>query len=610
MKEILWNQSDIGTMWILSVSFLVLLLLILIEFKKKRKNRLALRVVLLSLIIISLTLVILNPHFRSIESRFPAVLLGKHFKNSVLDSLKSIHQNRLKVISFNQTDSTLEAIPAVNLSQIAYDHPEIDTLFILGDAFHEYDVNFSYPFKIIPIFNTLPDGIIDIEIPHEISFHGEIIIKGKYKNDTNSSVLLLEDPQGIIDSTVVAQGISYFTLQGKPKSSGNFLYTIIEKKSNGTQTLALQVPITVSSFEALNIAIHLNSPSFEMKFLKNWLGSLGHQLALKSRISLNTFHKEIINGADKSLLEISQESLEDLDIIMIDGEVLRTLSNQKLQLLENAVIDNGLGVLILGNEAILKTRSELRLEFFLNFNLSKDNKKEVDYEEVINGKNIQGQIKKLPYQINTEGNVEILLNGLIAQRTDGLGKIGLLLISDSYSLNLSGKEDLYNDLWSEVISEMLPDYTFDPALRIKEILNFQNHQLDFQLLNFGNVPKTIVSNQNGDKYQVPMIKNPDNQTRWSGSFWPSESGWYQLTLENDPGVPNSNTEKWFFVQRDSVWHSLDLNKMNQQFMQFSTLNSSEVNNISPVLKAVEVDRIYFFAIFLLSCGLLWIEQKL
>lgn len=107
-----------------------------------------------------------------------------------------------------------------------------------------------------------------------------------------------------------------------------------------------------------------------------------------------------------------------------------------------------------------------------------------------------------------------------------------------------------------------------------------------------------------------MIQNPYNQAIWSGSFWSSESGWYQLTLANDQGVSNLVSDKWFFVQKDSSWNSFYLNRICQQFKQFTFTNSTELTNKSPVLESVEVDRVYFFAIFLVSCGLLWNEHKL
>src|SRR5690606_13043585 len=141
MNQILWNQSGTEPEWSIVIALIVLLLLIVIEAKKKRKNRMALRVTLLSLIVISLTLIYLNPHIKTTKNSLNAVLLTENFKKRVLDSLESIYPENLEIFSLNILDSVSNAISAAGVGQIAYNYPEIDTLFIIGDAFDEYDKN-------------------------------------------------------------------------------------------------------------------------------------------------------------------------------------------------------------------------------------------------------------------------------------------------------------------------------------------------------------------------------------------------------------------------------------------------------------------------------------
>lgn len=191
------------------------------------------------------------------------------------------------------------------------------------------------------------------------------------------------------------------------------------------------------------------------------------------------------------------------------------------------------------------------------------------------------------------------------------GKVGFLLATDTYSLKLSGKDDLYTELWSDILNEMLPDYKDGAVWEMDDVLNFRNYPIQFHLLNYSNIPEAVITDAGGEEFAVYMMQNPNISDKWSGTFWPLEGGWYDLKLRTEGDYAlESEIIKHFYVQEDSSWQTFSLSRAYGRFYENIVPLNSESLNISPVIETIEIERIYFFVFFLLSCSLLWVEQKL
>ncbi len=610
MNNLNWNSSTIGWEWVIAGSISLLFVLIYIELKRRRKRRLSLRLLLIACMVVSLALIALKPAWKKQQNKMPAVLLIKGFIPRVLDSLQKEHQEALKIFTYEPVEYDLKDIPVAGLGQIAALFPEVEKLFVLGTPLPTFNQDVQYPFELVLLLNEPEDGILKIEFPDEVSVNEPIEIRGRFKHDGDEEIhLMLKSPEGALDSLKLPKGVSDFSLTTIPKAAGRFLYSLVEKNPAKTEERFSPIPVVVKPFEPLQIAIHGHTPSFEIRALKNWLGELGHQIAVQTQISRSVYHREFINQENVFDLALDKENLEKLDVLIMEGAALSKMGAAELSVLRSAISEGGMALLVLADGEIIRQKNSSSLRSIAGFKTGTIESEAYLLEKTIKGKNIQGEIERLPYRFEDEPNVNHQFEGLLASRNLGTGKTGMLLSSTTHTLNLKGQEDLFAHFWTTVLNNLLPDNAYAPGWTLSGPIHSKNAEVHFKLLNYPDSPKTIVSDDDSTTFTVAMRQDAYLPEHWTGKFWPSREGWYSVSLEDQNMTEDQAIEKWFYVQNGSTWRSLrtvrDLNKM-QSYIDNHAVKTADT---SPSYSYVIIDRIYFFAIFLLSCGLLWVEQK-
>ena len=610
MNNLNWNSSTIGWEWVIAGSMSLLLVLVYIEVKRRRKRRLGLRLLLIGCMVASLALIALAPEWRQQQKKIAAVLLTEGFNPGTLDSLQKQHQAPLKIFTHNRPEYEGQGVPVAGLDQIAAQYPEINKLFVLGTSLSNFNEGAQYPFELVSLINKFEDGILRIEFPDEVRINEPVHIRGTFKHGRDEEVhLILRSPAGALDSLTLPKGISDFSLTTTPKVAGRFLYSLVEKHPDQSEEKASTIPVVVKPFEPLQIAIYGHTPSFEIRALKNWLGELGHQIAVQTQVSRTVYHREFINQENVFDLALNEENLKKLDVLIIQGTALAKLSPNELSVLQNGIPEAGLALLVLADGEIIRQKNTSRLRSITGFKTSAIESETYLLEKTINGKNIQGEIQRLPYRFEDEPNVNCQFEGLFASRNLGTGKAGLLLSSVTHTLNLKGQEDLFAYFWSTIINNMLPHNNYAPGWTVSGPIHFTNTELQLKLLNYHDTPKTIVSDSDSTTFKVAMRQDAYLPEQWTGKFWPSKVGWHKIQQADDNLTENQVIEKWFYVQNDSAWRSLRTARDIKQMQTYTGNHDVKTEDISPAYTYLPINRIYFFAIFLLSWGLLWVEQK-
>src|SRR5690606_4497514 len=144
-------------------------------------------------------------------------------------------------------------------------------------------------------------------------------------------------------------------------------------------------------------------------------------------------------------------------------------------------------------------------------------------------------------------------------------------------------------------------------------LNFINTETNLKLVNYPEIPDVSVLSTDSTAVTVAMLQNINFPEQWQGTFWPSAEGWHSVSIEQrDSKSDYQDPKRCLYIQPDSNWETL-LHFRAMKTMRDHIKNheySSKTANKSPLYFYTPIDKVYFFAIFLLSCGLLWIEQKL
>ena len=289
--------------WVWYIGIAVTLLILIFiwkEYRKKNKPRFLFRIGATILAITSLTLIALKPLTSKSNKSTQALVLTKGYKKHQLDSLKKVNK---KFVVFEYLEN--EAL--FNSQNV----PE--SAIVIGEGLKPYDL---WQLKDIPttfLGNNSPKGITKLKYNTKNSVGDQVKINGFYNNPTNGHKLLLEGPGGLLlDSINIRNNTGDFQLTSNLTTAGKFLYSLIEKDSLNDIITKDPLPVIVEEQTQLKILIINRNPTFETKYLKNYLSENGHQVLVRSQLTKAKFKFEYFNMSQKPIIAFTQKILNHL----------------------------------------------------------------------------------------------------------------------------------------------------------------------------------------------------------------------------------------------------------------------------------------------------------
>ncbi len=535
------------------------------EFQRADQSNIKLRIVALVAVVISLVAMALKPYiYQEADINTTIVLTEGHQKR---DSLRLSYPNS-KIIDWS--DAILKSELSSHLIVNGFGIPEYDHWKLEGKQ-----VDF------VP--ENLSKGIIDVSYDRETEVGREWQIKLQIKG-LSGHALKLEAFGGIVDSvSLLSDGVQ--ELSFTPSSEGRYVFHIQLMDGEGVMTKTYPIPIIIRTSKKLNILILNDQPNFETRFLKNHLKAKGHRLFVRTKITTDKYRYESIGLEIERMPRLKEELLEQFDLILMSTEGLINLPRSQKRVLKNTISNQGTGLLLYGAEyAKLPAWSQYKVvgtekeEISLTFG-------EQSETLPINSYFIQpGLLEEAVLGVNNEV--------VMATKRVGKGKIGIITLSNTYQLSLSGKTDFYSRLWSEIIQSLLKKE--DDPWHIPSSFTYAHEPLSFQLVSSVERPEV-----NYQTMQLPLRQHEFIADRWYGRLWPMKSGWHQL---------QEKTKKWFYVFEEGDWQEVRQARMlAANKLTFSdTSTSPQKIEMAPS----EISLWWFLLLFLLGLGYLWLEPKL
>jgi hypothetical protein len=525
---------------------------ILVFLETKRRHRfLFLRIVSQVLLVFSVLLLTLRPSLQ-ITNHESLILLTDGHDQNIPDSLASLKS--VTVSSYNKLSKLngVKAIAGNGLPSWALD--------LLPSE------NYSF------IRAAPPNGIIAIETNEHIYAHRWNNIRGTYNG---KATIKLRGPGGVEDSVKISDGT--FNLSFFAKAPGRFNYELITPE--GTETL----PLIIEGERVFNIMFVSDYPSFELRYLKNFLASKGHRLSIRNRVSKGKYKFEFANRPSSGFQTITTPLLNDTDLLIIDEGSWNSL-NAAEQRNVGAAISDGLGVIIMPD----KGKNQL-----IQFNATRDK----DTVRVSLGK--AGIIRLPALRLRAPKSNPLLssgdrtLNGYIYS---GSGKIGYQLLTETYQAGLQGKTEIYSALWVPLLEKCARTQKEDFKLRITSPFPYyENEPISFDIVSSGKHPVLKINN-----IILPLIEDIYIDDLWHGTTWLEGNSWHEFTIDS--------TRTFVHVSKEGTWKSI-----------------RAINNQKATAKAAGMDREYRSAsftkddgsiklilllVFLFSAGFLWLAPKL
>ncbi len=573
---IFFNQDWIGPIAI--GGLLLWTLFVWKEWSGKLRPKFYLSVFVALISLISLAMIALKPMVWSNDKTKVGVLLTESYQKDRLDSLKKVYKN-LKVIPYKMNEPMEEVMDS------------IAPLFILGTGIQSYDL---WQLKNVPttFLGTIAlNGITHLNYKQELSIGEELIVLGRYNSPKNGHHMLLVDSGGTtIDSVLVDSTTTDFKLSADLKVKGNHMFEIREKDLDRNTVSSDPLPITVVPREKLKVLMLNSFPTFESKYLKNFLAETGHELRVRSRLTKGKFKYEYFNTERRPFNSFSEELLKSIDLIIIDASSYVNLANSSIKNIHQAMQQYGLGVLILPDNIFFKQAVQTsNFEFIRN----KSSKVNLDEESKLT-------LEKYPFVFKEDYQLEAIHhtedNIITAYRRDGKGRIGTSVIQNSFQLVLDGNSEGYTWFWSKIISAISKRRHLGVEWRASSQFAFQNEPYTFQIRTTEEKPEVHSKDS-----RIPLIQNPYVLEVWNGTTYPRNKGWNHIELKND------STNIFNFYVMDSLnWRSVTSYKnMMLNKREFRAL--ADIPNTRKRL--VAIDQLWFFLIFVLGMGYLWFIPK-
>ena len=570
----------------------------LMEYRKGRKRKVW-RSLLLFFALLSLLMAAWRPAYRHQLPPTESMLLLPNAPRKVLDSLRGKYPEG-EIFAFQEET----AVPAKWLPHISYlsnELPAGSSLFILGEGLEEQKANFLENFEL-HYFSGLPaSGLRELAFQRSLSWSEPFQVSGSVHigGDTLNVILALEGKK--LDSALLFPSRTSFRLEYLPATAGahDFFLQVNKKKGEPVDNIPLR--IEVEEEEKLSVALLTSFPSFETRYLKNWLAHQGHSVYYQAEMAPGRWQREQLNLPEKRFSGLNKELLQEVDILIMDQNFQDNLKTATKQIVGEQLREQGLGILLLtGSKNSGKQMQNLGLPALSSVGREKETplklKGEGEYLPPLSFNPLHGR-NWYSLSENVSGESAILAT------PEGLGVAMVSSLGNTYTLLLEGKDAAYDRLWNHVLQQLLKPRP--PSVLEADFPAFEGKRHHLELWSgAGEVPALELLSPDGKRQLLPLVQDPYVPERWHGYHWPIEQGLYRLKWGGKDSLQ-------FNVLPASGLSSWRQNKSTQQIRSY--LERKEPADGQLIKQSVlhsqlkPLPLLPFYLLFLLSMGILWLE---
>jgi len=563
-------------LWWVAILFAFLLVLLFVwkEWKGEFNTRFLIHSLLGFLAIVALLFLYLRPALLS-EVSGKALLLTDGYSISQLDSIK----NKEKSIQ------TIVYTPGLDFSKSL---DSVTEVIVLGNGLPSFDFWQLKDMSTTYIMGATPTGVVKLKYENQLRIGNKLLLNGLYNRPISGNRLVLETASGEGLDSIVLKGDKEqsFSLKSNLKAKGKFVFQLSEKDSTGIVKHSDPVPVEVLGKAQLRIFISNRFPSFETKYLKNFLAEEGHELVVRSQITKGRYKFEYFNTARSPVYGFRKNNLKNFDLLILDTDTYLSLSKSDKDVLLKLIKDTGLGIFVQPNESLFRSTNAI-----VNFRVERDARQK-------NIKIENGIVETYPYRFQNMNLSGIALQNHSYALVVGKGKLTTTFLSNTYQLVLDGKTDAYSNIWATIITATAKAQEASGIFEVVKPFSFIHQPKLFTLRTDISKPTVTVNNE----YNIPLIKNTVLEDRWAGKTYPNRKGWNSLQLISDTNVVNN-----YYVMDTIYWKSLiGMNTIRENSRFFGSTKRAQVEKRLPV----ELSLWWFLAIFVCCMGYLWLFPKL
>ncbi len=550
------------------------------EWLERERGKMLVHSIIAFISLLALALIALEP-VRKVEiNDRQGLLLTEGYDEAKKDSLMDLYPG-LIVLDYHPEKSIRKELDSLT------------SVFVLGNGIKSFDF---WQFKNLPtafVPSKLSTGISKVKYSKSLVLGEALDVSGIYINPRKGTFLVLEDPAGNgLDSVrLETKDQVGFSLHTNPKVSGNFRYSLTEKDSMGVVQKREPLPIQISEKNTFRVLILNDFPTFETKYLKNFLAENGHEVVVRSQLTKGKYKFEYFNSNSIPIYQITDEILKDFNLVIADADTYYGFGTVIKNRFEKHMREDGLGLFLQPTNLLFSRNSNSSY-----FNYSRDGIIETtlgDSESVL---------EKYPYVFDKRFAQQPIALGttvpIAAYKQVGLGRVVTMTVQNSYQLVLDGNEKEYERFWTQLLDKTINEAKAEVEWESTTALPRRNEPFDFTLRT--NLEEFTVMDM--DSSSVGVLQNSQIPTLFAGATYPRKAGWNALKIASDSIAKFS-----FYVMDNTDWKSLEISqtvRANQKEFQ------KDLNENRTVLVDRPISLIWFYMPFLLGIGWLWLAPKL
>ncbi|MFB9863179.1 hypothetical protein [Rufibacter immobilis] len=585
---------------VLSLALLLGAWLTWLALRRADRRRLVGRLVASWVAVACLALLVSPPKITRTYSASEAILLTEGYSPDTLQALLNRLQAKPQVFSF-ETEAQ-QAIPVKDFAAFRQQHPAVQTLHVLGHGLAEEELASVSTLRLVPHLSPLPAGVLSASWPKKITLGEPVQVQGIFTSPEKPVILYLQAAGGNRDSVEVKKGAGQtFQLGFTPKTSGRFVYRLQWQEGDSLRREA--IPVIVEEPRLLNVLLLSSAPSFEVKFLKNALAEQGHGVAVRQEVSQNIYQTETINLSKQSLNRLTPALLQNFDVVLLEEATLQDLSAQEKQALQQAVRQQGLGIL-----TSFSQNSAKPVPFFAEASF-----RQISEKQPLNAPvRWKGQrpntsaVFALPSVIlQAQEGQQVLAweqspqQAVVVHARKGMGQVGISLVPETFPLALEGKEALYRQYWATLLSALAK-----PAREIGVAVAPVRPQID--------APVFLQPTGQAENLQVTGHETAGSfrantsalmPQREEYILWPAKAGWHATSSVEDGGTGS------YYVYASTDWQT-------QKYLEkrLALQKAAQTSSIAETpARITQEEEIYLWPLgllLLLSLAFLWLEEKI
>lgn len=621
-------QFDFNEPWVIVLAALLLVSLLLVVHSATRRliRRAPLRmlaVVALNIVAYAVVLLILvEPRFsQPVEQTVTLLTEGTELAGISITDPQGLYVAPGVPAPSGEQQGLKSANWLLNIGQLNLREPALHAINIHGYGLDQ-DQWQNFPDHIQIDFNPPAiNGFTSMRWQRSLVEGETLIVNGVYQAPNENAIIelrLLDPAANVVDESRVKSGQA-FSMTTAVKTRGNLEFILQAWDSERLLSEQL-VPFESGSGTQFSIMIRQSAPSFETRALKNYAASRGHRLRLNTDISKGKVLSQSANLPGVVDTSFSPTVLAEQDVLIMDGRTLVNLPLTQREWLITAV-DNGLGLLVLADSALLRHFGQLNTTLLDGFYLSPLTEAEtmIIPRLLSHGtSNWQGTLQGAAMQLTGDAADVLIDDGhgrsQVIRRPRGLGYTSISLIHHSHSWLTSGQQADWGEYWSAIIagiarqrggSYLLPseEMEFNRLSQRVEICAFTDEKSANLAIHTDTAPGSQVL------FKLQLASDKLGSPLRCAYFWPEAGGWHQVRLLSD-GRQSILDEKAIYVFHPDQW-------LTQQRWQRVQATRTRLFDNTPTHRSTRekwvsepISPFWLWLTLVLSASILWLERKL